>query len=288
MDAPAGTFIMYSAGVGETALDRLPGNDPDKVNSIYTRKLVPLMKTPGIPLHELARQLRLEVNGLAASVPHVQQPAYYDGLIGKFCLAGCQGAQVADTPKLNPFTEELRRREYMASTTKYFRCTMTGGVMDKMVYSFSIDPASKKAAWAEYGVPLEVKYIDDLRIHTDVKLRISGWPEHDHIGFNFNRLTLAVEAALIHTPSPKEISQCRSLSAPDFSKMTDEQLKAWRPAPSQSKDYCHYPDVVATSSGACDVIMRPEDTVVTRPTIPDTRPTIPAPAPIQVGPRSHN
>ena len=65
MDAPNGTFIMYSAGAGETALDRLPKDDPDKVNSIYTRKLLPLLKTPGLPLHELARQLRREVHDLA-------------------------------------------------------------------------------------------------------------------------------------------------------------------------------------------------------------------------------
>ena len=72
MDAAAGTFIMYSAGVGETALDRLPGDDPDKVKSIYTRKLLPLMKPPALPLHKLARQLRLEVYDAAASVPHTQ------------------------------------------------------------------------------------------------------------------------------------------------------------------------------------------------------------------------
>src|SRR5262249_28789726 len=78
-----------SAGVGETALDRLPGDDPGKVNSIDTRKLLPLMKTPGLPLHKLARQLRVDVYGTAATVPHTQQPAYYDGLIGKFCLEGC-------------------------------------------------------------------------------------------------------------------------------------------------------------------------------------------------------
>jgi formylglycine-generating enzyme required for sulfatase activity len=98
MDAPAGTFIMYSAGVGETALDRLPVSDPDKVNSVYTRKLLPLMKSPGLPLHELARELRLEVNDLAAAVPHVQQPAYYDGLIGKFCLAGCRSTPAPESP----------------------------------------------------------------------------------------------------------------------------------------------------------------------------------------------
>ena len=46
---------MQSAGAGETALDRLPKDDPDKVNSIYTRRLLPLLKTPGLQLHELAR-----------------------------------------------------------------------------------------------------------------------------------------------------------------------------------------------------------------------------------------
>jgi hypothetical protein len=66
MDAPGGTFIMYSAGAGESALDRLPGTDPDNVNSVYTRRLIPLVKKPGLPLHELARQLRQEVHDLAA------------------------------------------------------------------------------------------------------------------------------------------------------------------------------------------------------------------------------
>ena len=102
MDAPSGTFIMYSAGAGETALDRLPKDDPDKVNSIYTRKLLPLMKTPGLPLHDLARQLRREVHDVAVAVPHVQQPAYYDGLIGQFCLAGCYVSASAETSKPVP------------------------------------------------------------------------------------------------------------------------------------------------------------------------------------------
>lgn len=90
MDAPEGTFIMYSAGASETALDRLPGNDPDKVNSVYTRRLLPLMKMPGLRLPDLAQRVRSEVHDLAASVGHKQRPAYYDGLIGDFCLAGCE------------------------------------------------------------------------------------------------------------------------------------------------------------------------------------------------------
>jgi uncharacterized caspase-like protein len=92
-EPPKGTFIMYSAGAGESALDRLPGNDPDAVNSIFTRRLVPLLGTKGLALHEMARQVRSDVIELAATVPHEQRPAYYDGVVGKYCLAGC------DTPR---------------------------------------------------------------------------------------------------------------------------------------------------------------------------------------------
>jgi formylglycine-generating enzyme required for sulfatase activity len=242
MDAPAGTFIMYSAGVGETALDRLPGDDPDKVNSIYTRKLLPLMKTTGLPLHELARQLRLEVYGIAATVPHTQQPAYYDGLIGKFCLAGCGNSGLPAFPASTSPAQQAPVQQSPAPT--YFKCTMKGGVMDGKVYSFSIDAARKKAGWAEYGVPLEIVYLDDLRINTNANIRVSGWPDHDHISFNFNRLTLVVQGALARHPSADESAKC-------IANLT----KGWS-APA----YCNDPLLVGEfSGGTCEVITRPED-----------------------------
>ena len=96
-EPPKGTFIMYSAGAGESALDRLPGNDPDKSNSIFTRKLVPLLATKGMALHDMARQLRADVVELASTVSHTQRPAYYDGVIGRYCLAGCEAAAEVPT-----------------------------------------------------------------------------------------------------------------------------------------------------------------------------------------------
>lgn len=95
MDAPRGTFVMYSAWAGERALDRLPSGDPDPTHSVYTRKLLPLLTTPGLNLTELAKRVRQEVHMLTATVSHPQTPAYYDGILGDYCLAGCDGDAVA-------------------------------------------------------------------------------------------------------------------------------------------------------------------------------------------------
>jgi formylglycine-generating enzyme required for sulfatase activity/uncharacterized caspase-like protein len=86
-EPPEGTFIMYSAGAAETALDVLDENDRDP-NSVYTRHLLPLLKTPGLSLTEVAEQVRVSVRQMAATVQHRQTPAYYNQVIGRVCLAG--------------------------------------------------------------------------------------------------------------------------------------------------------------------------------------------------------
>jgi TPR repeat protein len=100
VEAPEGTFVLYSAGTGQAALDRLSDTD-DNANSVFTRSLVPLIKTPGLPLQEVALKVREEVVALASSVGRKQTPAYYDQVIGRFCVAGCEAgtpATQAETP----------------------------------------------------------------------------------------------------------------------------------------------------------------------------------------------
>lgn len=93
IDPPQGIFVMYAAAQGAKALDRLSTEDPEP-NSVYTRRLLPLLRTPGLTLQDVSQQVRREVFELAkrARPPHVQLPAYYDQLIPTgepFCLAGC-------------------------------------------------------------------------------------------------------------------------------------------------------------------------------------------------------
>ncbi len=86
----SGVFSLYSAGFGQSALDRLGDDDPNP-NSVFTRVLVPLLTKPGLNLDDLAYEVRENVVQLASSVPgdHEQVPAAYDQIVGgRVYLAG--------------------------------------------------------------------------------------------------------------------------------------------------------------------------------------------------------
>lgn len=85
IEAASGVFVLMSAGAGQTALDRLPGEDANP-NSVFTRSLLPLLAKPGMSHIALAKSVQKEVARLASSVGHAQQPAYYDEILGEIVL----------------------------------------------------------------------------------------------------------------------------------------------------------------------------------------------------------
>jgi hypothetical protein len=91
IEPPSGVFVLYSAGLGQTALDRLNDDDPDP-NSIFTRKLLPILKTPGLTHVGIAKRVQAAVIEQAAVVGHRQEPAYYDQIKGEIVLL--PGAEV--------------------------------------------------------------------------------------------------------------------------------------------------------------------------------------------------
>lgn len=90
-----GTFIMYSAGAGESALDRL-GDADTTPTSVYTRVLLARLDQPGMKLRDLAASIKHDVEQLGKSIGHAQRPAYYDDLPEDFALAP-DGQTVAPT-----------------------------------------------------------------------------------------------------------------------------------------------------------------------------------------------
>lgn len=130
-----GVFTIYSAGIGQTALDRLETNDPDR-NSVFTRVFIQQLGRNDLHLSDLAVEVREKVAELALkakdengrSLPHEQTPAYYDQTIGgRIYLAGRPNAietlksglpgggkpdeTVALQEQLKKLQDELRRRD---------------------------------------------------------------------------------------------------------------------------------------------------------------------------------
>lgn len=85
-DPPQGSFVIYAAGAGETALDSLGPGDDDP-NGVFTRELLKVMSQEGLELREMVRELRQDVRLAALSAGgHNQTPSYYDQLLGDFYL----------------------------------------------------------------------------------------------------------------------------------------------------------------------------------------------------------
>ncbi len=81
--AATGQMVMFSAGSGQQALDKLDNNDKDK-NGLFTRVLLKEMVKPQIPVDRVLRNVRNEVVKLSKSVGHEQTPALYDQAVGDF------------------------------------------------------------------------------------------------------------------------------------------------------------------------------------------------------------
>ena len=81
--AATGQMVVFSAGTGQQALDKLGPGDKEK-NGLFTRIFVREMQKPGISVDRVVRNVRGEVVNLARSVGHDQVPAIYDQVVGEF------------------------------------------------------------------------------------------------------------------------------------------------------------------------------------------------------------
>ena len=81
--AASGQMVIFSAGTGQQALDRLGDKDKDP-NGLFTRIFLKEMAKPGVPIDRVVRTVRNEVVQMAKSVGHEQVPALYDQTLGDF------------------------------------------------------------------------------------------------------------------------------------------------------------------------------------------------------------
>lgn len=94
--AATGQMVIYSAGTGQQALDRLGENDRNQ-NGLFTRVFLREMEKPGVPVDRVLRSVRDEVVRLAKSVGHEQVPALYDQALGEFYFRPGNASQISTT-----------------------------------------------------------------------------------------------------------------------------------------------------------------------------------------------
>ena len=90
-----GTFVIYSAGNSQEALDSLAEDEPEQKLSVFTRNFIQYLK-PGIYLQDAILDARSSTIQQAATQDgHRQHPAYYDQTTARICLGGnCEAAAV--------------------------------------------------------------------------------------------------------------------------------------------------------------------------------------------------
>ena len=81
--ATTGQMIIFSAGSGQQALDKLYPADPVP-NGVFTRVLLREMLKPSTSIDRVMRNVRQDVVQLAKSVGKEQTPALYDQAVGDF------------------------------------------------------------------------------------------------------------------------------------------------------------------------------------------------------------
>ena len=81
--AATGQMVVFSAGTGQQALDRLGNNDKNK-NGVFTRTFLKEMQKPGLSIDRIIKNVRNEVAELAKTIGHEQVPAIYDQVLGDF------------------------------------------------------------------------------------------------------------------------------------------------------------------------------------------------------------
>ena len=93
LEPPKGQMVVYSASRGQQALDRLSDNDSNP-NGVFTREFITRMRTPGVKIEDLMRDVQDSVESLAKSVRHEQRPAVYNEARGNFYFYGPTTVQV--------------------------------------------------------------------------------------------------------------------------------------------------------------------------------------------------
>ena len=173
--AATGQMVLFSAGVGQQALDALSEQDPAR-NGLFTRVLLKEMRRPGLSVDRVLRNVRDEVVRLAREVGHDQVPALYDQALGEFYFVPGQGgtsgsqASAVDTapPPVAPvMTGNLQVAVNAPGATVYLDGQVMGTASPSTVLNLTALPTG--------GAVLKVEAQGYLPREQNIKIEAGKW-----------------------------------------------------------------------------------------------------------------
>lgn len=144
---PRGQMVVYAAGAGEEALDRL-GPDDKSPNGLFVRELLPELQRPGVALHDAVDAAAARVAQEAAAIGHEQHPAVYKAYYGQFYLVPGPSApveprgQATDTRSEEDRTAFARVRDRVARLTGPEHADLTTEVVRPSIAVLPFDGTS--------------------------------------------------------------------------------------------------------------------------------------------------
>lgn len=149
VSAATGQMVLYSAGVGQQALDSLGPGDKNP-NGVFTRVLIQELKTPGLPAEQVLKHVRDKVVKLASSVNHEQVPALYDQSLGEFYFVpgpAVQSASVPDDEYWNRIKDSSDPRDFAEYRTAFplGRHSPEAALLERKLTATSVPPGRSLA-----------------------------------------------------------------------------------------------------------------------------------------------
>ncbi len=144
MDAPTGTFLAYATAPGNVALDGLTGNSP------FTKSLAGYMASPGMPIEQMFKQVRVEV---LDETDGLQTPWDSSSLTRDFMFA-----RPEESPVAQDSGEEQHWRRAQASAD----LAELAGFLRSYPNSVHADAAGDLLITVlEYDLGIELSHVDD-------------------------------------------------------------------------------------------------------------------------------
>lgn len=113
-EAAQGQIVLFAASRNQQALERLSDDDKDP-NGVFTSEFIKRMKTPGLEISDLMKEVQNSVEKLADKVGHKQRPAIVNEAKGNFYFFGPTTVQVNAANAAAPDALEL---QFWQSTEK--------------------------------------------------------------------------------------------------------------------------------------------------------------------------